>query len=196
MCNQCTLRGYEHTFAESAWRSPVWYWPRLHTWRHRGAGTAYGPRGRRADTSAVPRRPPHRWAVHLTWAISIIIPCPLMDAVAERGMGGMTAPVALPLIGREPRATRGNVLRDQGRAGVCVGMVADPSALLSGLARDHTDEGRPIVGIGAMPLPLIGVPPGWIGGSSMRGAFVPPRCDTTRRLRRWYPSLQSSVPFH
>jgi hypothetical protein len=33
-------------------------------------------------------------AVHFTLAIAIIIPCPLMDAMADRGMGWMTAAVA------------------------------------------------------------------------------------------------------
>lgn len=51
-------------------------------------------------------------AVHFTSAISIIIPCPLVHAVADGAMARMAAPIALPLIGIEPCAARRNVLCD------------------------------------------------------------------------------------
>jgi hypothetical protein len=109
-------------------------------------------------------------------------------------MARMTPPVTLPLIGVEQRAARRDILRDQGGTGMGVGMVADPPALLSRLARDHTDDGGTIIGIGAMPLAFIGAPPGRIGGISMRGAFFPPRCGTVRRLRRRCPPSPLSGP--
>jgi hypothetical protein len=56
-------------------------------------------------------------------------------------MAWMAPAVVLPLIGIEPRAAQRHVLRDQGRAGACVGMVAHPPTLLPGLARDQTDDG-------------------------------------------------------
>jgi hypothetical protein len=133
-------------------------------------------------------------AVPFTSAIAIIIPCPRMHAVADRGMVGMTPLVALPLIGIEPRAPGRKVFRDQGRAGVGVSMVAAPPALLPGLARDYTEDRRPSIGIGAVPPPLIGAPPGPIGGIAMGGAFFPPRCGTVRRLRRRCPPSQPSAP--
>ena len=53
-------------------------------------------------------------AVHFTSALFIIIACPLVPAVADSGMARMASPIALPLIGRDPRAARRKVLRDQG----------------------------------------------------------------------------------
>src|SRR5262245_26310609 len=112
-------------------------------------------------------------AVHFTSAIAIIIPCPLMDAMADRRMGWMTPPVTLPLISIEPRAPCRNVLRDQRCTGARVGMVAHPPALLPRLTRDDTDDRRSIIRIGAMPLTLIGTPPGRIRGVRVRRAFFP-----------------------
>jgi hypothetical protein len=110
-------------------------------------------------------------AVHLTPAISIIIPRPLMHTVVDSRMARMTLPVALPLISREQRAASREILRDQGRAGARVGMVADPQTLLSCLARNHTDDRGPVMGIGPMPFAFIGAPPGRVGGVRVRGPF-------------------------
>lgn len=127
-------------------------------------------------------------AMNFASAITIIIPRPFMDTMADRGMGWMTTPVALPFVGVEQGAAPRNVLRDQRRAGVRIGMVTDPPALLPRLTGDDTDDGRAIICIGPVPFPLIGAPPGRIGGVLMRGAFFPPRCGTAHRLRRWCPS--------
>jgi hypothetical protein len=59
--------------------------------------------------------------------------------VAARGMGRMAPPIALPLVGREPRAARGDVFRDEGHAGAPIGMVATPKALLTDVPRDDAD---------------------------------------------------------
>jgi hypothetical protein len=67
-------------------------------------------------------------------ALFVIIARPLVPAVADSGIARMASPIALPLIGREPRAARRKVLRGQGLAGARVGIVADPHALLPRLA--------------------------------------------------------------
>jgi hypothetical protein len=133
-------------------------------------------------------------AVHLTPAIAIIIPRPLVNAMANSRMARMTPPVAVPFISIEPRAAHRDVLRDQRRAGARIGMVADPQALLSRLARDQTDDGGTIIAVGPVPLSLVGATPGRIGGVSMRGAFFPPRFDTAHQLQRRYPPSQLSGP--
>lgn len=133
-------------------------------------------------------------AAHFTVAIAIIIPRPLMHAMADSGMVRMTPAVALPLISIEPRATHRDILRNQGRAGVRISVIADPQALLPCLARDHTDDRRAIIGIGAVSLPFIGAPPGRIGGISMGGALFPPRCGTARRPQRRCPPSPLSGP--
>ena len=63
-------------------------------------------------------------------------------------------------------------------------MVADPPALLPRLARDHTDDGRTIVGIGPVSFLLVGTSPGWIRGVKMGRAFFPPRSGTVHRPQR------------
>jgi hypothetical protein len=135
-------------------------------------------------------------AVHFTSAISIIMPRPFTHAVADSGMVGMTPPVALPLISIEPRATHRDILRDQGRAGVCISMIADPQALLPSLAPDHTDNGGTIVGEGPVPFPLVGPPPGRIGGIRMGRAFFPPPSGTVRLPQRRCRASQPLVPCH
>jgi hypothetical protein len=95
-------------------------------------------------------------AVHCASALAIVIPRPLVHAVADGGLAWMAPLIALPLIGIEPRAARRKVLRNQARAGVRVGMVADLPALLPRLTRDHADEGWAIIGRRTVPLPFMG----------------------------------------
>jgi hypothetical protein len=133
-------------------------------------------------------------AMRLATAITIIIPRPLMLAVADGRVAGMAPAIALPLIGVQQGAVHRNVLRNQGPAGMRIGAVTDPPALLPRLTGEDTDDGRAIIRIGPVPFPFIGAPPGRIGGVSMGGAFFPQRSGTARRLRRRCPSSQPSGP--
>jgi hypothetical protein len=72
--------------------------------------------------------------VDLASAVPIIIPGPFVDAVADRGMGWMTTPVALPLIGIQPGAASRQVFDDELVTSSPVRMVAHPKALLARLA--------------------------------------------------------------
>ena len=148
-------------------------------------GTQVGPERRARPLTGV--------AVDLASAIAIIIPRPLVHAVADRGMGRMAAPIALPFVGIELRAASRHVLRDQGTARARVRMVADPEALLARVPRDDTDDGRTIVGVGAVPFALIGAPAGRIRGVAMGRAFFPPRSGTVRRPQRPCRSSHRSV---
>jgi hypothetical protein len=49
-------------------------------------------------------------AVDLALAIPIIIPCPLVHAVANGGVGRMAASVALPFVRVQGRAASGEIL--------------------------------------------------------------------------------------
>ena len=127
-------------------------------------------------------------AVDLAAAIAIIIPRPLVHTMPDSGMRWMAPPVALPLVGIELRAVSGDVLRYQCRAGMPIGMVANPEALLARVPRDDADNGWTIVGVGPMPSPLIGPPTGRIIGVRMGRAFFPPRFGTARRPQRPCPA--------
>ena len=117
-------------------------------------------------------------------AITIIISRPFVDTMADRGMGWMTAPVALPFVGVQPRAASRNVFGEEGTACPPVRVVAHPEALLTRVARDDADDGGPIVGIGAVAFALIG-PSTWrVTGIAMGRAFFPPRSGTVRQPQK------------
>ncbi len=123
-------------------------------------------------------------AVDLASAIPISIPRPFMHTVVDSGMGRMAATIALPCIGIEPRAASRNVFGDEVVAGPRVRVVAHPKARLARLARDHTDDGGTIVGIGAVPLALISASAWRIAGVAMGRTCFPPRSDIVHRPQR------------
>jgi hypothetical protein len=132
-------------------------------------------------------------AVDLAAAIPIIIPCPLVHAVADGSMGRMAAPVALPFVRVQGRALQGDILGDQVSARVPVRMVAHPKTLLPRLARDETNDGRAIIGIGAVPPPFIGAAARRITGVRVGRAFFPPRSGTVHRPQRLCQSSPRSA---
>jgi hypothetical protein len=123
-------------------------------------------------------------------AITLSIPRPFADTMADRGMGGMTAPVALPCVGVQPRATSRKVCGDEGATRPRVGVVAHPNTLLARVVRDDTHDGGPSVRRGAMAPALIGAAPWRDIGIAMWGAVFPPHAGTAHRpRRRGQPSL-------
>ena len=145
----------------------------------------------RMDPAEGAHRGPQCWAraltgvtVPFTSAIAIIIPRPFVDAVAHPGRGRVAAVTALPCIGVQDRALQRDILGDQGSPRTPVRMVAAPKTLLPRLAREHTDDGRAIIGRGAVPLPLIG-PSAWRIVRVARGCAVfPQRAGRGHRLQR------------
>ena len=135
-------------------------------------------------------------AVDLASAIPIIVPCPFVDAVADRGMGWMTPPVALPLIGVQPRAASRKVCDDEPMTSPPVRVVAHPKTLLARLTRDQTDERRPIIGVGAVAFALIRAAAGRIMRVAMGRAFFPPRSGITRPPQRRCPASCGWGPSH
>src|SRR5262249_29963242 len=130
--------------------------------------------------------------VDLAAAITIVIARPFMHAVADRRMRRMTATVALPFIGVEDRARNRDICRDQVVTGVFGRVVADPKTALARVPRDDADDGRPVIGEGAMAFALIGPPPGRILRVRMGRTFFPLRSGTAHRpQRRCRSSYQS-----
>jgi hypothetical protein len=122
--------------------------------------------------------------VDFTAAITIVIASPFMPSVAHRGMGRMTATIALPFIGVEYRARNRDVCRDQVVTSGFGRVVADPETALARVPRDDADDGRTIVGESPVPFPLVGPSPGRILGVRMGCAFFPPRSGTVRLPQR------------
>jgi hypothetical protein len=92
----------------------------------------------------------------LALAIPIIIARPFAHAMGNRSMARMAAAIPLPFVGIEQGAAWGHIIGNERAAGRPIRMVTDPQALLARVARDDADDGRPIIGIGAMPFALIG----------------------------------------
>ena len=65
-------------------------------------------------------------AVDLAVAVPIVVPCPLVHAVADGSVGRIAAPVTLPFVRVEDRAVPRNILGNQGRASTLIRMIADP----------------------------------------------------------------------
>ena len=113
-------------------------------------------------------------AVDLASAVPIIIiPGPFVDAVADRGMGWMTPPVALPFIDIQLRAASRKVFDDESMTSPPIRVVAHPKTLLTRLTRDDTDDRGPIVGVGAVAFALIGASAGRVIRVAMGRAFFP-----------------------
>ena len=147
---------------------------------HAPEGTQIGTKRRTRSLTGV--------AMHFTLAITIIIPRPFVYAMADGGMGWMTAPVALPFVGVQPRTASRKVFGDEGTARPRVRVVAHPQALLARVARDDADDGGPIVGIGAVAFALIGASTWRVTGIAMGRAFFPPRSGTVRPPQTRYRS--------
>jgi hypothetical protein len=81
-------------------------------------------------------------------------------------------------------------------AGLPVPVVTDLPALLSHVARDDADDGRPIVGIGAVPFAPIGASAWRIGGVAMWCAFFPPRSGRAHQPQRRCRALPRSARSH
>jgi hypothetical protein len=71
-------------------------------------GTQVGTKRRTCSLTGV--------AMNFTWAITIVIPRPFAYTMADSGIGRMTAPVALPFAGIQPRVASWNVFGDEGTA--------------------------------------------------------------------------------
>jgi hypothetical protein len=126
-------------------------------------------------------------AMAFAWAIALLIARPCVDPMANRGMGWMTAAVALPRIRVQRRAVSQPVVGDECLARPPVCLVAHPKARLARLAREDPDDRGPIVRSGAVALALMG-PSAWrVARVAMGRAFCPPRCGTARLPQRRCP---------
>ncbi len=151
------------------------------------AGTPIGAERRSCPFTGV--------AVDLAAAVPVIIPGPFVDAVADRGMGGVTPSVALPRIGRQLRAANRKVFHHALMTSPSVRVVAPPKTLLARVAGDDADAGRTLMGRGAVPLALIRAPAGRSRGVARgcacfprhSGRVHPPQrpCRPARRSARW-----------
>jgi hypothetical protein len=110
-------------------------------------------------------------AVDLASAVPVVISGSCVDAVANRGLGGVTPAVALPCISIQLCAAGREVVHNALIACPSVGVVAHPKPLFARRTRDDPDDGGPIMGIGVVPLALIRAPAWQIRRIAMGGCF-------------------------
>ena len=119
--------------------------------------------------------------MHCASAIPVIIPRPGVDTMADRRMGGMTALVALPCVGVQPRAASRHGFGDERTARLPVRVGAPPEALRTRVACHHADEGGPSMGRRAVACACRGASTWRVAGSGRGRALFPRRAGTARR---------------
>jgi hypothetical protein len=132
-------------------------------------------------------------AMHCASAIPVIIPRPGVDTMADRRMGGMTAPVALPCVGVQPRAASRHGFGDERTARLPVRVGAPPEALRTRVACHHADEGGPSMGRRAVACACRGASTWRVAGSGRGRALFPRRAGTARRPPRRCRSSRRSA---
>ncbi len=123
-------------------------------------------------------------AMDLSFAVPIVITCPLTRTMAHGSVCRMASRITVGLIGIEHGAPDGNILVDQFVTGLLIGMVADPKTVFAALARDQMNNGWPVIGICATPSLLIRAPARRIFGIPMGRTFFPPHSGRVRRPRK------------
>jgi hypothetical protein len=128
-------------------------------------------------------------------AIAVIVPRPFGAPRADRGLGGMTPPVARPGGGVPPRAASRQVVREERTARRQVRVVAPPDALLPGITGTPAEAGGPLGGLGAGACAFLGASTWRSAGIAMGRACVPRRAGrvppphrrdrSARRVARW-----------
>src|SRR5262249_9201626 len=141
----------------------------------------YAPKGAQEIAHRGPQ-PFNRVGMHLTDTIAIVVPRPLLLAVADGEVRTGNAVVALPLIG-VAAPLRAGVALDVSAQRAPIGLFAHPQTTVPGATSHCSHHRRPIILIGAMPAPLVGPAAGGIVGVGVRLAFFPPHSETSRRSR-------------
>src|ERR1700754_4800120 len=126
--------------------------------------------------------------MNFPYAITVVIPCPLVLAVTDRPVRSLDLIVALPFIG----VTNGlwlNVVMHMLVQRLAVGMLAHAQAALPTLPANRANHRWPVIFIGAVTAPLVGSTTRRIKRIAVLFAFFPPHSETSRQ------SPCRSVPF-
>ena len=129
-------------------------------------------------------------AVHFPHSIPIVIPCPLVLPMIDRGMREIQPMVTAVLVRINDRRNTRYGFTQNTLAGSLITMPDHPTALFPGLATDDMNDGWAVIVIGAMPRLLIGAPPRGIVHLVMRRTFFPWRSGTA------HPARTSAHPSH
>src|SRR5215470_7336430 len=122
----------------------------------------------------------NRVGVDLPDAIPVILAGPFFGSMTDGAMPTLDPRIALPLIS----VAAGLPLRiavDMRPKRDALRVLAYPQATTSGLSPDRPHHRWPIILIGAVSPPLVGVPPGRIGGVGVSLPFFPPHSGTSQR---------------
>src|SRR5438270_729725 len=135
--------------------------------------------------------------MHFPYAITVVIPCPLVLAVTNRPVRALDLIVALPFIGVTSGLWLGVVMHMLVQS-LAAGMRAHAQAALPALPANRANHRWPVIFIGAVTAPLVGSTPRRIKRIAVLFAFFPPRSETSRQspCRRRSGPLDSAWQRH
>lgn len=122
-------------------------------------------------------------------AVAVIVTCPFVLPVTNRGVRARHILIAAPFVGVTHRGSLRR-RRDVLLQGWLVGMRNDGQPYLPTLTPKGPDDRRTIILIGAMTFAFIGATTRWIVGVEMRFAFFPPRSETSPRFQSRHLSAE------
>lgn len=123
-------------------------------------------------------------AVHFAHTIPIVITCPLVLRVIDRGMRQIQPMITAVLVRIDDRRITGHGFTQNPLAGGLITVADYPTALFAGLPTDDMNDGWAVIVIGTMPRLLIGAPPRRIVGVGMGRTFFPQRSGRVHPPRR------------
>lgn len=112
--------------------------------------------------------------MHFAYAVTIIIACPLVLRVVDSRVRRFHAVVRAIFVGVDDCAVDGNRLGNDAFTGVASRVRDDPATLFTGVAADDVNNGRAVVGEGAVTPTLICAATCWVERVAMGFAFFPP----------------------
>lgn len=126
-------------------------------------------------------------AVDFSSPVTIVITRPFAFAMTDRMMIGVDTTIIARFIGKKEGSVGRNTRADDRFTGGAIGVFNDPVAIRFGVTAHHTDDGRPVIGIGSAPTALIGALPRRVVRIGMVGTFFPPHSGRVHLPRMRFP---------
>jgi len=126
-------------------------------------------------------------AMDLAHTVAIVITCPFVLSVIDRGVRKLQSMITAVLVRIDDRPIARDGFGKNALAGRLVAMPDHPAALLTRLAADDMNDRQAVIVIGSMPRLLIRTAAGWISGVAMGSTFFPPRSDRAHQPRTSCP---------
>lgn len=129
-----------------------------------------------AQEGAQPRACPFTGVtVDFADAIAIVVACPLVLPMIDRGMGQSEAMVTAVFIGVDHRRGTRDRFTENALAGCRIAMADHPAAFFARVATNDVNNWRTIIGVGAVARLFVRPTAWWVVWIAMGRAFFSPR---------------------